>query len=823
MNRPDWFVSSKPAFPWSLESIGLPLLGLVAILLILFTLWTYRGHTQASRRRILIVLGLRLLALLFALLTAVRPTIGYREKPKSPTKLLIGIDLSESMTIADEFGSQRRIDVVRKILEKCQPTLDELQNDQNCAVTIYQFGSNDFRESSGLYDPKAAADFKRSDYGIYLQRTLQKYRDEKFIRGHLVIGDGADNGTATQDGKAITAPDQAALWRSTAPIQTFAVGDASTNQGSKDVAFANAVLDPDPVAVKNLVTVRARVNAFGYPSLNATCKVEFDLGKGYEVVRIEPIKLTKEFDNALEFQVPAPNELPLDENKQPKRQIKVRLEIPVAECPGDTNPVNNVVETYLNLNKEGLRVLVVDRYFYEYARILDALSADKRIDVRKVDLQTDEGGEELRQAFDFDKQAYDVLLLGDITPKQLLAIDPKLPEKIAERVKNKGMGLMMRGGHATLNGTPELDSSAANGWRGIRAIEEILPVSLTPQGKTPDRARYMVVPEPKYAEAYISKLGNTREESLQMWDKLNDPNGGARFTAMNRLRPADVKSGAQVYLWARNSDTLVDLNKPPDSAKEFPLLVGWQLGTESKSRVLVFAAQDTLMWQKLGQPKAQDGIQLHSRFWRQSVLWLAKQDEDDAAAFVRPLFPRLKVGGEQELKLGFKGPNGAVVQEGKFNLKVVAPGENPEAAKLVDWNLDSTGSPKAIYLPRAPGEYTALLEASGTVDGKTITGTATAKFLVSPDVSEEMQRTAANPELLKTLAIAGGGKAYRIEDLPAYLNELKSQPFIAVQPETKYIPDWRRDHSKGFLPLWLALFSLCLLTEWGLRRWWGLV
>ena len=52
---------------------------------------------------------------------------------------------------------------------------------------------------------------------------------------------------------------------------------------------------------------------------------------------------------------------------------------------------------------------------------------------------------------------------------------------------------------------------------------------------------------------------------------------------------------------------------------------------------------------------------------------------------------------------------------------------------------------------------------------------------------------------------------------------MKSQPIDTIKPRPKYIPDWRRNYSKGFLPAWLVLFAGLLLAEWGLRRWWGMV
>src|SRR5262245_52698700 len=115
----DYFFSAKPAYPWSVEPFGLPALAIIAGLLVVFTIWTYTGHPNATRRRILIVVGLRILALLVALLTALRPSLGVQENPKNPSVLLIGVDVSESMTVKDEVNAQARIDAVRKMLEKC--------------------------------------------------------------------------------------------------------------------------------------------------------------------------------------------------------------------------------------------------------------------------------------------------------------------------------------------------------------------------------------------------------------------------------------------------------------------------------------------------------------------------------------------------------------------------------------------------------------------------------------------------------------------------------------------------------------------------------
>ena len=54
------FFSTRPAFPWSVYPVGLPALAVVAALLVVLTVWTYLGHPQATRKRVLIVLALLL-------------------------------------------------------------------------------------------------------------------------------------------------------------------------------------------------------------------------------------------------------------------------------------------------------------------------------------------------------------------------------------------------------------------------------------------------------------------------------------------------------------------------------------------------------------------------------------------------------------------------------------------------------------------------------------------------------------------------------------------------------------------------------------------
>lgn len=816
MSDSDFFVSLNPAEPWSFAPLGLPALGLVAALLVALTLWTYRGHPAANSKRISIVLLLRLLALLVVLLTAIRPSVGVQDDPKLPSVLLLGVDMSESMTVPDELG-RPRIDAVRRVLEKCQPTLDTLRDEQNVNVVMYGFGPADFADASHAYDPSAPARFNRSDYGTYLNRTFDRWQSERFVRGHVIIGDGQDNGTAFR------AEAEAARWRQAGrQVHTFAVGRPDTDDDARDVALKSVstpTANPDgSVFVKTELTLRVVIDAFGFENVKVPVVVWVDEGGGYEQKATESVSLTQKKGNEIDLKLKAPDR---------PGEIKVKVEVPADRTPGDVAPSNNVIETYIPVTKEGMRVLLVGRADWEHKFIRRAFQADKRIDLFEVFLQPDaEPGPGVREDLDFDRQGYDAVLLGNVSAEQLRTVDPRLPQRLAEQVLKRGTGLLMTGGHATFLGTPGLP--AATGWRGTKAIEDVLPVDLSATPPVPDTvfadasARFQFVPT---TDHYLTRVADTPAQSAALWARLNgrDDNGKwTRFTGLSKVGAA--KPTATVYAVASADPAPLPVPAPPGADRTLaPLLVGHEIGVGGRGRVLVLAAQDTYLWMKLGLPQANDGVQLHARFWHHLVRWLAHQEEDDAAAFARPELKRLPVGGNQTVRVGLRMPGGAPAVDPKFNVKVVAPGESAATAKPRPVLPDPEGGFRLPYQPGTAGEYTVVVAATGKdKDGKEVQGEATARFLAYPEASDEMLRKAADPTFLRKIAAAGGGKFHPLEELPGFLRELAAVP-LDVKPKPRYVPDWRRDHSGGFLPAWLIVFVSLLGAEWGLRRMWGMI
>src|SRR5262249_3786521 len=118
-----------PSWPWSVPGVGRPVLALVALALIVLTLWTYWGVRGASPRRVATLLALRLSALALLFLIQLRPALASRDELKVPSTLLIAADDSESMTIQDQFGNQSRWDYLRRLLRESAPQLQRLRDE----------------------------------------------------------------------------------------------------------------------------------------------------------------------------------------------------------------------------------------------------------------------------------------------------------------------------------------------------------------------------------------------------------------------------------------------------------------------------------------------------------------------------------------------------------------------------------------------------------------------------------------------------------------------------------------------------------------------
>lgn len=760
-------VTNDPAYPWSLPGVGLPALAAVTLVLIVLTVWTYLGVPGATVRRVLVVLGLRLAALIAACLALLGPSLALRDELRVPSVLLIAVDHSESMTIQDEIGGQSRWDYARGTLEKCEPFLQRLQEAKNVTIVRYRFSSE-----VGEFDPKGAADGKRTDFGEMLHTLYDRHRGERYLRGLLILSDGADNGAR------YPALPLASQFRSLpCPVHTFGFGKETTGERQSDIALTDIACEPSPVPIKGKLTVTGYVDAHGFENADVNLHL---------LIEDKEVATERVFINEADVTREQKKNLPLSTGNKVKLECyapdapgEVKVTLKIDPKPGEVTAANNEISTYVTVAKEGLSVLLVDKArMPEPQLICDALRQDPSIRLQAAWLRREEAAApEQMDLFQFGKQHYDVIIIGDVTARQLSGGNKQVLETIKKLVSERGTGLLMLGGYATFGNSD---------WQGT-PIADLLPVRLDVSGQEDRDVK--IRPTATGLIHYILLLADNPDANKDVWDKLPELNGmtklGERKTGAFELATSDRGS----------------------------VLVGQQFGT---GRVLAFAGDTTYLWRT-----TPEGVARHNRFWKQVVLWLARQEERKGSVVVKPETRRLPAGSKLPFTVGLRGKGGVEAKEAHFDVKVVSPKEVETPVPTAREKTDERGT---FWKTDLPGEYRLVVRGWGRdVDGQDIPAeTATVRFLVSQD-NAEMARRGADHEFLRKLASTGGGRFHRADELAQFLQDLQTQPLPQGGPKAELWPDWRRNSLSGFLVGFFLVFVALLSLEWILRRRWGLV
>jgi uncharacterized membrane protein len=786
-----WQVVTNPAWRpiTDNDTPGYVFLLAAAAALIGLTVWTYVGSAASTPKRIGTLIALRLIALLLAILLALRPAAAITEIPKLPSTLIIVVDASESMSVRDE-ASFTRWEVVQKALQKAGPILDQMRDDQQTTIYVYHF-SKDFEPDRDKLTDDVKPEGKRTDFGTMLSKLYDRHQGERLLRGLIILSDGADNGTAKP------ALPEAARWRGLGcPVYCFAVG-GPTSTDQKDIGFTSISPDPSPVAIKAELKVRAKINAPGFAPRHVKIRLEVE----GTPPRTEEFDLTKEFDNEIEFTTKAPD--------QPG-EVRVSMKL-LDPPPNQASVDNDQIETYLTVTREGVRVLVISKLGDELREIRRALASEKRFDYVEITRASEAAGTlEEAKKYDLRDGRYDVIILGDVSPAMLTSVRPDILSEIKTLVVDKGVGLMMTGGAYSLGGTAGVPG--ATGWQNT-PIADILPVDLPPDPPSPpaEPTPVAMVPTLKGLEHYLLRLNGDKKKNEQAWNLLNSDDRKLQWVT-------DLGSPKKTAEVLANVD---------DARNGRPLLV--RIDASEKARVLAFGAGDTWRWTIAGPETNPRPIDLHHRFWKQTVLWLAHQDEMEGNVFVRPEFRRLVAGGRQNVRMGVRDKRGDEIPDADLRYQVVGPGEQPDQNKAKRPERDPKGGGRVSFESKQPGEYRVVAWGKAAdPNGEKIDDTAAARYVVYPDVSDEMLRPSANPEFLLALQNTANGRADDVVPRvdPGFyqkMDELKANPPRLTTPMPKPYPDWRRDKQTYFLPMVLVLFVLILGLEWGLRRAWGMV
>src|SRR5262245_60511003 len=197
-----------------------PIVVIVAVVLV-GLLWVRPRHVQLAMRQWAALVGLRLLVVLLTLVAMLRPTLVYTKVEPQRASLVLLVDSSRSMQVADSLGDTSRWDSLRRLVDASSSDLAKLSKTWD--VKAYRFDSDlqkvDVRD--GKLALPSAPTGEQSALGAAMNDALERESSGRVL-AMLLMSDGAQRAVAPHD-----LPPQVAvrlLAAESIPLYTFTFG-----------------------------------------------------------------------------------------------------------------------------------------------------------------------------------------------------------------------------------------------------------------------------------------------------------------------------------------------------------------------------------------------------------------------------------------------------------------------------------------------------------------------------------------------------------------------------------------------------------------------
>ena len=753
-------IQFDPVGSWTLVGVVTAVLGAVLLAV-------PPDRSRVSGRRLATLVALRLLAFLALVACMLRPTIVAETKARQHGTVIVLADASESMTVADGPNGRTRWQELTAALEAARPAAQDLSQAGDFDLSVWRFDRNltavppagDDPFPLGAWQDAASAD--ETAIGAALDDCLRATAG-RTLAGIVVLSDGGQHAYAPRDLPPQTAARR--LGETGTPLWSITFGQQRGAGQGRDAAVVNLAA-AEKVYVKNALEVAGRVRLEGLAG-DAVVKLlaEDDAGRMEEVARTtvrapagggeEPVRLTW----------------------TPRTVGERKIALAVEPQEGEVIVANNELSTFVDVVDGGLRVLYLEgalRVEQRFLRRVLSSSPDMQIDFQWIDsTRRDRWPVDLGRAVAGD---HDVFLIGDL---DAAAVRPDDLRTILEKV-NAGAGIALLGGFHAFE---------AGGWASS-ALGPLVPfepdrLARQPFGEPVREGLHLpgplkMIPDPRFGTVSILRLGKAGQDTRAAWESLPALEGASR---LGRLVPAAKP-----------------LAGTPDGQ---PLLVAREYGA---GRVLAFAADSTWRWAMQG------AVEQHRRFWRQMVLWLAKQDDaEQDTLWVRLAQRRISPGTPLDFDAGLTKPDGSAVADVTMDGTLIAPDGQRRPIRVA---RQAGGFSGVVAECAEPGDWTLVVKA--TKPGEPAPRERSARFTVFRQ-DLELANPRANPLLMRQLAEGTPGGVRMPEELPAIFAEIAARPpAFETKEQWSYTP-WDK------WPMLVALAG-CLCAEWFLRKRWGLV
>jgi uncharacterized membrane protein len=723
----------------------------------LYVLWTYQQLT-ALRGRDKIVLSMARVALLaVALFAVLRPMLLLKVAVPQQNFVVVALDDSRSMQVADENNQARSQYVVDQFGTPDTPLMRALGQ---------RFVTRVFRFSSGAERLQSTADLTFQGTGTRFSDALSRIRDEVSglpVAGLVVVSDGADTSETTLD-QALAGLKSQAL-----PVFTIGVGKERL---SRDVQITRAET-PSRVLKGASLVVDVVVTQSGYAGQKVPLYVEED-GKTVstqeitlpadgesQTVRVR-FKATTAGAGLFRFRVPLQSGEEVTQNNQRDSLIDVydRPER-ILYLEGEPRPEPKYIWLAIE-EDQNVRIAWVQR------------TAEATVNApNKYYRRGMTSAEELQDGFPSTREElfqFRSIILGSI---EASALTPDQQRMLEDFVDVRGGSLLVLGG---------LRSFSEGGWAGT-PLSDALPVNLdAARAKPLDPPLELVVRPTRAGESHpAAQITERPEDAAAKWKEMPP------LTAVNMVPTADLKPGASVLL------TGADQN-----GRDQVVLAYQRYG---RGKVLVLPVQDTWMWRMHANMTVED--MTHHNFWRRLTRWLVDGVPDRVLVSSTP--DRVQRGEPVTLTADVVDAEYRGVNDGRITAHATAPSGRVEDVPM-EWTVENDGEYRARFTPSEDGLYRIA------VDGMSQTGAdagrGTVFLRVAPSDAEYFD-AAMRPSLLRRLSEETGGRFFRSSDTTGLVDAISYSGRGVTVIEERELWD---------MPIVLILLLGLMGGEWLYRR-----
>jgi hypothetical protein len=777
---------SRHALLW--VAVGAVALGLLILL--------FRYELRlVSRRAGLTLLGTRLTAMLVLLAALFEPIAERRFHETIRGRVVLGVDLSESMATADPLPAAddnrrsasepvpaiSRREVARGLLEgqwlkkiAADHTIESMVFARDAAPATADGLAKALTKFVASDDPAALA----TDWSGVLASALRG-RDDAPVLGVVLLTDGRQNAAEDTERQANR------LAARGIPVYPVLIGSTVP---PLDVAIA-AVKSPESVLKGDVASIDVVVKADTLQEIEIPVTLERTGGP--------PIKKTVRGRSG---------------GLRPIVTFRVLMEsvgtqdlsVRVGPVAGDARPDNDRRALAIQVVDDKARILLVDgEARWEFRYLHNALKRDPRVAVEAVIFRQPKMSESIDtyknalppppRAGETDSLgAYEAVFVGDVEPALLSS---EAWARLEAFVAHRGGTLILSAGPRAWP-TPILELDAV---RKLVPVLDPRPVSFNAGAIDPARpslAAGAAIGPLAAAESWpMLQLGATTEQSRAIWEGLPR----LPWAIAGKAKPgASVLAGVQGI--------------GPSDAAAVIAAQPYGLG-----KVLWIGTDATWRW------RYRVGDLHHHRFWGQVVRWAAAGKLASGNDSVRfgPERSKLPEGERTRLVARFAdGVPGVGTEQlvvARIFKAVARPGEPPKAERaavaIVPLHA-MAGQPRtfAATAPALPaGRYLVRLEARQVADGASspTSPPPEAALEITPRQTTELVELSAARDPLDRLAATTGGRVFTVSDADRLPEVLQRR--LIVKTWTEETTLWDR-------PWALGLFFGILTFEWVLRK-----